>query len=209
MIKVVIADDHPVIIDGICTVLKDVDEIDVVGKVNDGNELLDFINDNDVDVILLDVNMPNLNGIEAAAIIRKNHKEINILGFSQYGERRFVKRMLKSGASGYMLKNSSAKEIVEGIKAAYEGRIFLSRELNEVFASGRPKTKHTTLFPKLSRRELDVLNLIGQGLKTPEIADELCLSYHTIETHRSNILLKVGVKNSVELVKWAVENEII
>jgi DNA-binding NarL/FixJ family response regulator len=209
MIKVVIADDHPVIIDGIITVLEDVPEIEVVGKVFDGVQLCEFIEKNKVDVVLLDVNMPNLNGIEAANEIRKKYKDINILAFSQYNEARFVKRMLKNGATGYMLKNSSAKEIVEGIRTVSEGRMFLSKELNNVFAMGRPKEQHTVLFPNLSRRELDVVGLISKGLKTPEIADKLNLSYHTIETHRSNILLKVGVKNSVELVKWAVENEVI
>ncbi len=209
MIKVVIADDHPVIIDGIMTVLDDVPEIEVVGKVFDGIQLCEFIDENKVDVILLDVNMPNLNGIEAANEIRKKHKDINILAFSQFSEGRFVRRMLKNGATGYMLKNSSAREIVKGIKTVSEGRMFLSKDLNDVFAPGRPKERHTVLFPNLSRRELDVVGLISKGLKTPEIADKLNLSYHTIETHRSNILLKVGVKSSVELIKWAVENEII
>ncbi|NOY49797.1 MAG: response regulator transcription factor [Chlorobi bacterium] len=209
MIKVVIADDHPVIIDGIMTVLEDVPEIEVVGKVFDGVQLCEFIEKNKVDVILLDVNMPKLNGIEAANEIRKKNKDINILAFSQFNEGRFVKRMLKNGATGYMLKNSSAREIVEGIKTVSEGRMFLSKDLNDVFTTGRPKEQHTALFPNLSRRELDVVGLISKGLKTPEIADRLNLSYHTIETHRSNILLKVGVKSSVELIKWAVENEVI
>lgn len=209
IIRLVIADDHPVIIDGILTVLEDKKEIEVVGTVNDGVELLDFISKKEVDVVLLDVNMPKLNGIDAALIIKEKYDNINILAFSQYNDRRFVRRMLKNGATGYLLKNSSTTEIFEGIMASAEGRLYISIELRTTAPNGRPKTMHTSLFPNISERETDVIRLIADGLKTPEIAKNLGLSYHTVESHRSNILLKVGVKNSVGLVKWAVENDII
>jgi DNA-binding NarL/FixJ family response regulator len=209
MIKVVIADDHPIIIDGLITVIKEDPDLQLIGQVNDGIELLSFLDKHEVDVIMLDVNMPKLNGIDAAIKIKNKYKNIQILTFSQYSERRFVKRMLKNGATGYMLKNSNAKEIIKGIKTVAEGRLFLSKELNNVFSSGRPKTQYTALFPDLSSRELEVLKLITDGLNTPQIAEKLNLSFHTIESHRSNLLLKVGVKNSISLVKWAIENDIV
>ncbi len=209
MIRLVIADDHPIIIDGIMAVLDSQKEIKLIGTVCNGVELLDFIDKHKVDVVLMDVNMPKLNGIDATKIIKEKTEDINILAFSQYNERRFVKRMLKNGATGYLLKNSSASEILEGIKTVADGKIFLSNELNKIFANGRPKAIHTSLFPNLSRREIDVIALIAEGLNTPEIAKKLDLSYHTVESHRSNLLQKVGTKNSAGLIKWAAENDII
>lgn len=208
MIRLIIADDHPVIIDGIKIILDREKDIHLVAEVYDGKQLLEFLDNEKVDVVLTDVNMPELNGIEVTRIIRQKYPEIKVIAFSQYDEKRFVKQILKSGASGYMLKSTPAREIVKAIHMVMDGGLYLSEGLPNIFAE-KPKRRSNYLFPDLSPREKDVLKEICQGKNTKEIADTLFISYNTVETHRANLLLKVGVKNTAGLVKWAVENEMI
>ena len=208
MIRLIIADDHPVIIDGIKLILEREKDIHLVAEVYDGKQLLDILEKEKVDVVLTDVNMPELNGIEVTKIIRQKYPDIKVIAFSQYDEKRFVKQILKSGASGYMLKSTSAREIIKGIHMVFGGGLYLSEGLPNIFAE-KPKRRSNYLFPELSPRETDVLKEICQGKNTQQIADTLFISYNTVETHRANLLLKVGVKNTAGLVKWAVENEMI
>ncbi len=209
MIKLIIADDHPIIINGIITVLEKQNEIKLVCQVNNGEELLDYLSKKKADVVLLDINMPIVNGIEACKVINEKYIDTKVIAFSQYDEKRFVKRMMKSGASGYILKNSSAAEIVSAIKNVHAGLIHLSKDLPNIFDSNSKKQKINSLFPDLSSREIDVLRLVLNEMNTKEIADKLFISPHTVETHRANLLLKAGVKNSAGLVKWAIENEFV
>lgn len=209
MIRLVIADDHPVIINGVSALLKQDDEINLVQEVYDGLQLLDFLKENKVDVVLLDINMPELNGVDACQTIKNRHPDTKVLAFSQYNEKRFVKRLLKSGANGYLLKNAPAPEIISAIKMVHQGGMYLSKELPNIFYENKSKATTDNLFPDISQRELDVLKLICEEMNTQEIADKLFISKHTVETHRANLLLKVGVKNTAGLVKWAVENEFV
>jgi DNA-binding NarL/FixJ family response regulator len=208
MIRLIIADDHPVIIDGIKTILDYHDNIQLMATVNDGLQLLDTIVKNHPDLILMDINMPGMNGIEATKKIKKEYPDIKVLAFSQYKEKRFVKQILKSGANGYLLKSSAADELIKAIHMVMDGGVYLSSDLPNIFEE-KPKKRSDYLFPELTNRELDVLRCIGEEKNTQEIADELFISPHTVESHRSNLLLKVGTKNTAGLVKWAVENEII
>ncbi len=209
MIRLVIADDHPIIINGVAALLKQDDEINLVKEVYDGLQLLNFLKDNEADVILLDINMPELNGVDACRMIKNQHPDTKVLAFSQYNEKRFVKRLLKSGANGYLLKNSPASELISAIKMVHQGGMYLSKELPNIFYENKNQAQTDSLFPDISQRELDVLKLICEELNTQEIADRLFISKHTVETHRANLLLKVGVKNTAGLVKWAVENEFV
>lgn len=209
MIRLVIADDHPIIINGIKTLLDQNSEIELINEVSNGAELISFMESNEVDVVLMDVNMPEVNGIDASRIISSKYPKTKVLAFSQYDEKRFVKRLLKCGASGYLLKNSSASEIITAITMVHNGGMYLSKELPDIFTVSKKTVRVDSLFPDISTRELDVLKLICDGQNTQEIADGLFISTHTVETHRANLLLKVGVKNTAGLVKWAVENEVI
>ena len=156
----------------------------------------------------MDINMPGINGIEATKLVKKKYPDIKVISFSQYDEKRFIKQMLKNGANGYLLKNSSASEMVNAIKITHSGGMYLSEDLPNVFGE-KPKRRSNYLFPNLTGREIDVLKEICREKNTTEIADTLFLSPNTIETHRANLLLKVGVKNTAGLVKWAIENEIV
>lgn len=208
MIRLIIADDHPVISDGIKLILEKEKDIQLVATVSNGIELLNVLETEQADVILMDVNMPEMSGIEATQKIKEKYPAIKVLSFSQYDEKRFVKQMLKYGASGYLLKNSAASEIVKAVNIVYSGGIYLSEELPDIF-SDKPKRKSSYFFPELSQRELEVLKLICGEKNTNEIAEILFISNSTVETHRANLLLKVGVKNTAGLVKWAVENEVV
>jgi DNA-binding NarL/FixJ family response regulator len=208
MIHLIIADDHPVIIDGIKTILEKEKDIKLVATVADGNALLEILETTHADVVLTDINMPGMNGIDATKLITEKYPEIKVIAFSQYDEKRFIKQVLKRGAAGYMLKSTPAREFIHAIKMVHEGGMYLSPGLPNVFGD-QPKRRSSYLFPELSPRELEVLKLICEEKNTQEIADELFISYNTVETHRANILLKVGAKNSAGLVKWAVENEMI
>lgn len=208
MIRLIITDDHPVIRDGIKAILDKEKDISLIAEVSSGNELLEILLSTTPDVILMDINMPGMTGIETTRLVREKYPEIKVITFSQYDEKRFVKQALKSGASGYMLKNTPAHEFVEAIKMVHHGGMYLSKELPNVFAD-KPKRRSNYLFPQLTQREKEVLQQICLEKNTREIADTLFISYNTVETHRSNLLLKVGVKNTAGLVKWAVENEIV
>lgn len=208
MIRLIITDDHPVIRDGIKTILANENEVRLVGCAADGHELMDLLMEKKADVILMDINMPGMNGIEATKQVKSKHPNIKVLSFSQYDEKRFIKQMMKNGANGYLLKNSSASEMVNAIKIAHGGGIYMSQELPNVF-DVKPKPRSNYLFPDLTPREIDVLKEICLEKNTTEIAEALFLSPNTVETHRANLLLKVGVKNTAGLVKWAVENEIV
>ena len=208
MIRLIITDDHPVIRDGIKTVLANNKEIVLAGCAADGAELLELLETKKADVILMDINMPGINGIEATKLVKKKYPDIKVISFSQYDEKRFIKQMLKNGANGYLLKNSSASEMVNAIKITHSGGMYLSEDLPNVFGE-KPKRRSNYLFPNLTRREIDVLKEICQEKNTTEIAETLFLSPNTVETHRANLLLKVGVKNTAGLVKWAIENEIV
>jgi DNA-binding NarL/FixJ family response regulator len=207
MIRLTIADDHPVIIDGIKTILDQQEEIVLLDTVHDGNSLIESIQKEAPDIILMDINMPGMNGIEATSKIRKEYPEVRVLAFSQYKEKRFVKQILKSGASGYLLKNSAGNELVKAIQMVMDGGMYLSADLPGIF-DDKPK-RSDRLFPDLTPREIDVLKCICEEKNTQEIADTLFISANTVETHRANLLLKVGAKNTAGLVKWAVENEIV
>ncbi len=133
MIRLIITDDHPVIRDGIKTILANNKEISLAGCAADGAELMALLETKDADVILMDINMPGMNGIEATKLVKSKHPNIKVLSFSQYDEKRFIKQMMKNGANGYLLKNSSASEMVNAIKMAHNGGIYMSPELPNVF----------------------------------------------------------------------------
>jgi len=208
MIRLIITDDHPIIRDGIKTILADAKDIKLTGCASDGAELMELLKSKEADVILMDINMPGVNGIDATKLVKEKYPNIKVLSFSQYDEKRFIKQMLKNGANGYLLKNSSPSEMINAIKIAHGGGMYMSPELPNVFGD-KPKPRSNYLFPDLTKREIDVLQEICKEKNTHEIAETLFLSSNTVETHRANLLLKVGVKNTAGLVKWAVENEIV
>ncbi len=208
MIRLIITDDHPIVRDGIKRILATEKGIKIVAYVKDGTELMQKLEKAETDVILMDINMPGMNGIEATQLVRKKYPNIKVLCFSQYDEKRFVKLVLKRGANGYLLKNAAATELILAIKTILGGNMYLSEELPNIFDEKQNKQSNYSNM-KITSRERDVLNEICNEKSNHEIARLLLISHNTVETHRANLLLKVGVKNTAGLVRWAVENNIV
>ncbi len=208
MIRLIITDDHPIVKDGIEAILASEKDITIVAFVNNGNHLLKTLENTSADIILMDVNMPGMNGIEATHHVKKKYPNIKILCFSQYDEKRFVKQVLKRGANGYLLKNAAASELILALRTIIKGDVYISEELPNIFdEKSQKRSRYSPV--KITSRELDVLNGICHEKNNREIARSLMITYNTVETHRSNLLLKVGVKNTAGLVRWALENNIV
>lgn len=211
MIKILIADDHSLLIDGIKSTLKDIDDFEVVAEAGNGYQVLEQLEaGREVDVVLMDINMPKLDGLECTKQMTKKYPGVKIIALSQYDEKRFVKRMVKNGAQGYLLKDAGKDQIEKAIRSVHSGEKYFCERLSVRLVEQELKEENTsTLFPKLTGRELEVLNLICKEFSSQEISEKLFISFHTVESHRANLMYKAGVKNTAGLVRWAVENDFI
>ncbi|RDK89315.1 response regulator [Marinirhabdus gelatinilytica] len=208
MIHVFIVDDHKMVIDGMQLLLKDEKDITVVGTALNGEESITEIPKQKVDVVLLDINMPGINGIETCKQLLKYNPDLKIVAISMHKESSLIKLMLNNGAKGYVLKNAGQDEVIDAIKTVHQGKMYLDDTVNEIVLNSVLKNgteKITSPFPTLSRREKDVLKLILEECTTQEIADKLFISFGTVETHRRNMLIKTGARNTAGLVRTALE----
>jgi DNA-binding NarL/FixJ family response regulator len=206
-----IADDHNMFVEGIESILDGIDNIQVVAKCYNGLEVFEKIKQTPVDVILLDINLPGMNGMEVCQKLSKEYPDVKVLALSMHNEESFVTEILKYGAQGYILKNTGKKELISAIENVYNGQSYFSEEVTETIMKSlvnqRAGNKKTTMLsPKISRREKDVLELIVKEHTTQEIADTLFISLKTVESHRRSLLTKLGVRNTAGLVRVAIEN---
>lgn len=207
MIDVFLIDDHPVLIAGISQAVSGHADIRVTGFAHSGEAALQWLADHHADVILLDVNLPDTDGIELCKIIRKKYPAVKIIGLTTFSEASFIAGMLNNGANGYLFKNTTEAELSEAILAVHAGKRYLSADVNEKLISKatRQQSAKTGFVPKLTRREKEVLDLIMEECTTQEIADRLFLSVSTVETHRLKLFTKLDAKNVVGLVKNAIK----
>ncbi|HYG50460.1 MAG TPA: response regulator transcription factor [Flavobacteriales bacterium] len=210
-ITVLIVDDHSIFTDGMQALLGSVEGIDVVGTANNANEAVAKAGTLKPDVILMDIQMPGKNGIEATADILRANPACKIVALSSANESFYIKKMLEAGASGYVLKNIDKEELIRVIKKVHAGEKHLdanaASQLIDHFnaRSAQP----STLADSLTKREKEILAFIAQGLTDKEIADKVFLSPQTVISHRKNILSKLGLKNKVEITRFAIENKLI
>lgn len=214
MIRLAIADDHTMFVDGIESILQEEPDLDVVGRCFDGEEVVRFLGENQVDVLLLDVNLPKLNGIEVCEKVVAEYKELKILAISMFNEESYVTEILNKGALGYILKNTGRKELVKAIHTVNDGKSYFSKEVTQTIMKGLMKQRknsqtRTAFFPKISKREKEVLSLIIEEHTTQEIANKLFISLKTVESHRSSLLGKLNARNTAGLVRIALENKIL
>jgi DNA-binding NarL/FixJ family response regulator len=207
MIRVFIVDDHPVVIEGIHSLLQHEPDIEWVGQAKNAQSCLGFFVNNTADVVLMDISMPDMNGIELCAILKEKYPGIFILGLSTFNQGLYIRKMMEHGASGYILKNTSKEELISAIHSIYEGGIFFNGEVGEAL-SAYQKSSRTEL-PMLTRREKEILELIAEGFTNPQIAEKIFLSPFTVDTHRKNLLAKLNVKNTASLIRLAVEQKLI
>ncbi len=211
-IRIVIADDHEIFRDGFRVMLKKQTDIELVGEAADGNELIEITEAMKPDVVLTDIKMPILNGIEAVRIIKKKYPSVKIIALSMFDDDNLIIDMLESGAKGYLLKNTSKSEIIDAINMVYNDQFYYcrstSQKLIELMAQSNFNPYKETPKPEFSSRELEIIVLICQQATTKEIASKLFLSIRTIEGYREKIQEKMNVKNAAGIVVYAIKNGI-
>jgi DNA-binding NarL/FixJ family response regulator len=209
VIKVALADDHQIFREGLRSMIENSKNIKVVGEASNGQEILDVIDKKHPDVVILDVNMPVLNGIEATKQIVKNKTKIKIIALSMHSDKRFVAEMLGAGAKGYLLKDCAFEELLTAIETVMKNKVFLSPGIKGVVIEDYvSRLKGPAATASLSPREMEVLRLIADGKSTKEIAFELNLSAKTIETHRRQIMEKMKFDSIADLIKYAIRENL-
>ena len=209
MIRLLIADDHRLFIEGMKLLVQSEADLLCVGEAANGVEALQFLEKNPVEVVLLDIDMPVMNGMEACLEIKKRFPKVKILALTMYNQPSIIRQIMKNGASGYILKNTSKEELLDAIHAVMRGDIFLSRKASDSLVNEFTQPQTTAFIPEITNREKEVLQLIVDGCTTPEIAQRLFISPNTAETHRRNLLAKLGVRNTAELVRLTLEKGLL
>lgn len=211
MIKILIADDHQVLLDGFISIFKDIEDISVVATAADGTEVLALLNNVSPDVILMDIKMPKLNGVETCKKVKKIYPSVKVVALSMHDQMSYIKRMFQFGASGYLLKNDSSDIIERAIRAVMSGKEFLSPQIEGVVRQAQLHQRRGGIANPVSitDREKEVLEHLAEGLTDGQIGKKLFLSVHTINSHRKRLLSKFGAKNSAELVKICMEKGLL
>ena len=205
MIRILIADDHPIVRAGLKQILAEASDIEVTAEVGDGHELLKLIRKGGIDVVLLDITMPGLSGLDALKQIKAEKPDLPILVLSMHPEDQYGIRVLKAGAAGYIMKSTAADQLVGAIRKVYRGGRYVSPSLAEKMAFGLQAGASGLPHEALSDREYQVLCMIASGKTVKEIGEELALSEKTISTYRTRILEKMGMKSNAELTHYAIK----
>lgn len=211
MISVLVADDHGIVREGLRRLLDDEDDFEVSGEARDGREVLEQVEQEKPAVVVLDINMPRLGGLETLERLRANHPDVKVILLSVHGDAPFIQSAIALGADGYVLKNGRASEIVTAIRAVTKGGSYFSpvvaREIVEQLRTPRDTTHEP--FSVLSTREREVLHLIAEGMSAKEVATQLNISTKTVEAHRTSLMRKLGVRKATELVRYALRHGLI
>ena len=202
-VKILIADDHQIVLDGLKMVLSAREDFEVVGEASNGLEVLEFVSKNKVDIVVLDINMPEMDGIKCAKKIKADYPNIKVIILTMYAQKSFVEEIVKIGIDGCLLKNNTGKELSDAIARVHSGKSYYDQIQN--FSKDDKELKEYSL----SEREIEIIRKLGDGLTSSQIADALFISEHTVKTHRKNILKKLNLHSSSELIQYALNNGII
>ncbi|MBN2776111.1 MAG: response regulator transcription factor [Bacteroidales bacterium] len=202
-VKIFIVDDHFMVIEGIKNLLSNSKEILITGYALNAKNALESIKSIKPELVLMDINLPDISGVELCKLVKKEITEIKIIGLSTFNQLAYVTSMIENGASGYLLKNSSKEEILEAIQIVMSGNQVLSPEVAKMMKSVQAS------MPMISRREKDVLKCICMGLTSKEISEKLFISINTVNTHRKSLMLKLNVNKTADLISNALKNEFI
>lgn len=204
-VNVLIVDDHPMVLEGMSAMLAQIEFVVNAGTAANAYEAMQQIKNTAPDIVITDINMPEVSGIELALKIRKEFPRVKIIAMSTFKERSYISQMIQNGAAGYLVKSASREEIEEAILSVYEGKLYMSLDINLSTADQEEMNN----IPVLSSREKEILLLIADGLTNPQIATKLFLSLHTVDTHRKNILTKFSVNNTASLIKLAAKYDMV
>jgi DNA-binding NarL/FixJ family response regulator len=208
-IKILIADDHGVVAEGLKHLIEAQSDMQVIATVGDGREAVRVAREEQPDVVLMDLSMPELNGADATRAILERDPKVRVIVLSMYAEREYVRRALKAGASGYVVKRSAGKEVVEAIRAVYAGQRYLSPKVADVVIDDYAGDEKQDPLARLSAREREVLQLLAEGRTGAEIAARLALSQKTVETYRARLVEKLGIRDVAGLVKFAIQRGLV
>jgi len=207
-IKVLIADDHVMVRQGFIVLLNAQPDIEVIGEAADGNEMVEQAESLHPDVVLADISMPNLNGIEATKVIHQRNPEMPVVMITVHTSSSYVVRALRSGARGYVVKNDDFQHVVQAIKAVSEGQRYLSSQVSEqiIDAVVSGTSQDFTMDERISIREREILQLIAEGNSNSQIAKKLVISARTVETHRTNIMRKLELTSQIDILRYAIQH---
>ncbi|MBI3577917.1 MAG: response regulator transcription factor [Ignavibacteriales bacterium] len=213
-IRILLADDHALIRSGIATLLQGNADFSIIGEAKDGEEAVQKAKELSPDVVVIDLSMPKLSGVEATKIIKKKYPNIRVLVLTMHENEEYVYQILKSGAGGYVLKSAGKEELSAAIRAVARGEKFFSPRVSQIMAEGylrraeEDELKGRQDDAPLTRREKEILALVANGLTNQQIADQLYISPRTVDTHRTNIMQKLDIHDVVNLVRYAIEHGI-
>ena len=206
-VKIILADDHRIMREGLRALLEQQSGMEIIAEAEDGRTTVDLAHELKPDVVVIDISMPDLNGIDATRQIISASPHIKVIALSMHSDRKFVREMLSAGASGYLLKDSAFEELGTALAAVLNNQTYLSPKIADTVVRdylGKIDTTESRTSPSLTHREREVLQLLAEGRTTKEIASKLCVSIKTIETHRKQIMEKVGLNSVAELTKYAI-----
>ncbi|MFN3917610.1 MAG: response regulator [Flavobacteriales bacterium] len=209
-IRVLVTDDHKLVIDGLKAMIQGINDLDFVGECSSGVETLKFLEFIKTDVALMDIDMPEMNGIEATKKIKQLHPEIKVLILTMHDEKSMIQNLIEIGADGYILKNSDRSELIKAIKSVYSGDKYFSEDV--IVALSRKEVEQgsdSTDLHMLTEREIEIIRLVCEGLSNKEIGEHLDISHRTVDTHRNNILKKIEANNTAGLIRFAMKNGLI
>ena len=206
-IRVIIVDDHLMVVEGLKALLNSDPQITILNAFVLGQAALDFLASHPADVVLLDINLPDMSGVEVCRLIHQEYPDTRVIGLSTYREPSIIQRMIKYRAAGYLLKNATAEELSQAIRQVHAGHQYFGAEIQKVLADS--VGRRTTQQPRLTRREKHIVRLIAEGLTTQQMADTLFISPLTVETHRRNVMKKMNVANAAALIRAAGQQNII
>ncbi len=204
MIRLAIAEDHQSLIDGLLLQFNQIENIEVVGSANDGEALLEIVQNKLPDVVITDIRMPKIDGIAVTKLIKKEFPDIKIIAFTMFDQHEAVEQMFAAGASGYLLKSSSLKELIKAIEVVNRGEQYYDVNINMEASKGESSPSGKGI---LTKRQKEILELVGQGKSSREIADELFIGVYTVDTHRKNMVKILGLKGNGELLRYAMEKK--
>lgn len=215
-INVFVVDDHQIFLDGIVSLLDDEPNIRITGTAHNGKQALERLKNVSVDVVLMDINMPEMDGIEATKKLKISHPDIKVLMLTMHSEPRFIKECLEIGAKGYVMKNISKDDLLKAIETVYQDKSYLDQDSQEKLINSisggseeEDDRNYDELAAQITQRELEILQLIALGLTSQDIANKLFISKNTVETHRKNMLAKLNVNNTAALLKIAYKKGLV
>jgi DNA-binding NarL/FixJ family response regulator len=213
-IKLILTDDHQIVRDGIKAMLADADGIRIIAQAESGAELFELLKTIEVDVIVLDIELPDMSGIDICGQLAADYPDIKVLILSMYTGEEFIFKAISSGAKGYLPKNTNRDELVKAIRTLASNQEYFSQVISDIMLKGyiqKAKSKSADLkdLSELSKREIEILRMLAEGYQSNEVAEKLFISIRTVESHKSHIMQKLEIHTTVELVKFAIRNKLI